>query len=285
MRGDGKLLSPERRRRAVTVLCERFRVSERRACQLVGQNRTTQRNRERVIDIGEYKLRLRLREIARSHVRWGRRKAYQLLRREGWEVNHKRVQRLWREEGLQRPTTRKRKRAQAAGGSRELLRAEYPHHVWAIDFQFDETMNGRKLKFLNVIDEYSRMALAIRVSRRCKVVDVIDTLEELLSKFPAPTHIRMDNGPEFIALALQEWCVGSGTGTEYIPPGSPWENPFVESFNSRIRDEFLNIELFMSVCEARMLAERYRMEYNTYRPHSSLQGRTPLEALQQWRAA
>jgi transposase InsO family protein len=146
-------------------------------------------------------------------------------------------------------------------------------------------MNGRKLKFLNVIDEYSRMALAIRVGRRCKAVDVIDTLEELLSKFPAPTHIRMDNGPEFIALALQEWCVGSGTGTEYIPPGAPWENPFVESFNSRIRDEFLNFELFMSVCEARMLAERYRMEYNTYRPHSSLQGRTPLEALQQWRAA
>jgi len=267
------------------VLCERFRVSERRACHLVGQNRTTQRNPERVVDIAEYKLRQRLREIARTHVRWGRRKAYQLLRREGWEVNHKRVQRLWREEGLQRPTTRKRKRAQAGGGSRELLRAEYPHHVWAIDFQFDETMNGRKLKFLNIIDEYSRMALAIRVGRRCQAVDIIDTLEDLLGKFPAPTHIRMDNGPEFIAIALQEWCVGSGTGTEYIPPGAPWENPFVELFNSRIRDEFLNIELFMSVCEARMLAERYRMEYNTYRPHSSLQGRTPLEALQQWRAA
>jgi transposase InsO family protein len=146
-------------------------------------------------------------------------------------------------------------------------------------------MNGRKLRPLNIIDEYSRIALEIHVGRRCKTVDVIDTLEELLSKFPAPTHIRMDNGPEFIALALQEWCVGRGTGTEYIPSDAPWENPFVEWFISIIRDKILNIELFMSVCEARMLPERYRLEYNTYRPHSSLQRRTPLEALKQWRAA
>jgi transposase InsO family protein len=243
----------------------------------VGQNRITQRNPKRFVDIAEYKLRQRLCEIARTYVQWGRRKAYQLLRREGWEVNHKRVQRLWREEGLQRPTTRKRKRVQAVGGSKELLRAEYPHHVWAINFQFDETRNGRKPSSSTSIDENSRMALAIRVGRRCQSVNVIDTLENLLGKFPAPTHIRMDNGQEFIAIALQEWCVGSGTGTEYIPPGAPRENPFVESFNSRIRDDFLNIGLFMSVCEARMLAKRYRMEYNTYRPHSCLKWRTPLE--------
>ena len=114
---------------------------------------------------------------------------------------------------------------------------------------------------------------------------MIDTIEELLKLYPPPTHLRMDNGPEFIAHALQEWCTGSGSATAYIPPGSPWENPFVESFNSRLRDEFLNIELFSSLPEAKLLAEQHRIEYNVYRPHSALQGRTPLEVLQQWRAA
>ena len=141
------------------------------------------------------------------------------------------------------------------------------------------------IKLLNVIDEYSRLALAIRVGRRCRAVEVIDTIEELLKLYPPPTHLRMDNGPEFIATALQEWCTGSGCSTAYIPPGSPWENPFVESFNSRFRDEFLNIELFTSVQEAKLLAEQHRIEYNTYRPHSALQGRTTLEVLHQWKAA
>jgi transposase InsO family protein len=146
-------------------------------------------------------------------------------------------------------------------------------------------MDGRRLKLLNIVDEYSRMCLAICVGRRYKAVDVINSIEELLKQYPAPTHLRMDNGPEFIAHALQEWCTGSGSGAKYIPLGSPWENPFVESFNSRLRDEFLNIELFASLSEAKELAERHRMEYNTYRPHSALQGRTPLEVLQQWKAA
>jgi transposase InsO family protein len=236
-------------------------------------------------DIQEHKLRQRIRELARRHVRWGRRLVYRRLRIEGWSVNHKRVQRIWREEGLQRPLPRKRKRSRPADGSRELLRAEYPHHVWAIDFQFDQTMDGRRLKFLNIVDEYSRLCLAIRVGRRCKAIDVIDAIEELFKQHPAPTHLRMDNGPEFIAHALQEWCTGNGSATEYIPPGSPWENPFVESFNGRFRDEFLNIEIFASLPEAKVLAEQHRMEYNTYRPHSGLQGRTPLEVLQQWEAA
>jgi len=267
------------------VLQDRFRVSQRRACRLAGQNRNTQRRPMPVAAIEEQKLRRRIRELARRHVRWGRRLVYRRLRLEGWSVNHKRVQRIWREEGLQRPLPRRRKRSRPASGSRVLLRAQYPHHVWAIDFQFDQTMDGRMLKFLNVVDEFSRVCLAIRVGRRCRAVDVIDTIEELLRLYPPPTHLRMDNGPEFIAHALQEWCTGSGSGTAYIAPGSPWENPFVESFNSRFRDEFLNIELFVSVQEARRLAEQYRMEYNTNRPHSALQGRTPLEVLQQWRAA
>jgi transposase InsO family protein len=146
-------------------------------------------------------------------------------------------------------------------------------------------MDGRRLKSLNIIDEYSRVCLAIRVGRRCKAVDVITAIEELLGEYRAPTHLRMDNGPEFIVQALQEWCTGNGSGTEYIPPGSPWENPFVESFNSRFRDELLNIELFTSLVEAKLLAEQHRIEYNVYRPHSALQGRTPLEVLQQWKAA
>jgi putative transposase len=146
-------------------------------------------------------------------------------------------------------------------------------------------MDGRTLKFLNVIDEYSRLCLAIRIGRRCRAAEVIDTIEELLKLYPPPTHVRMDNGPEFIANALQEWCTASGCSTAYIPPGSPWENPFVESFNSRFRDEFLNIEMFTSVQEAKLLAEQHRLEYNTYRPHSALQGRTPLEVIQQWKAA
>ena len=124
----------------------------------------------------------------------GRRLVYRRLRLDGWSVNHKRVHRIWREEGLQRPLPRKRKRSRPAGGGRELLRSEYPHHVWAIDFQFDQTMDGRALKFLNVIDEFSRVCLAIRVGRRCKAVDVIDTIEELLKLYPPPTHLRMDNG-------------------------------------------------------------------------------------------
>ena len=204
LRCDGKLLSPERRRRVVMVLQDRFRVSQRRACRLAGQNRNTQRRPMPVAAIEEQKLRRRIRELARRHVRWGRRLVYRRLRLEGWSVNHKRVQRIWREEGLQRPFPRRRKRCRPAGGSRELLRANYPHHVWGIDFQFDQTMDGRTLKLLNVLDEYSRVCLAIRVGRRCQAIDVIDTIEELLKLYPPPTHLRMDNGPEFIANALQE---------------------------------------------------------------------------------
>ena len=282
----GKLLSPERRRRAVTVLQERYRASERLVCRVVGQHRSTQRHPAKVVSIEEVKLRHRLREIAAEHIRWGRRMAYRLLRREGWSVNHKRVQRLWREEGLQRPISRKRKRARPADGSVRRHRAEHPHQVWAMDFQFDATADGRRLKFLNVIDEHSRLCLAIRVGRRCKAKDVVAVLEELISVYPAPTFIRSDNGPEFIAQALRDWCEASDTtSTAYIEPGSPWENGFAESFNGRFRDEFLNTELFTTAPEAQLLADRWRWEYNTFRPHSALQGRTPLEVAQQGAAA
>ena len=177
----------------------------------MGQHRSTQRHGGKVVDIEEAKLRQRLREIAAEHIRWGRRMAYRLLRREGWTVNHKRVQRLWREEGLQRPTPRKRKRARPADGSVRRHRAEHPHQVWAMDFQFDATADGRRLKFLNVIDEHSRLCLAIRVGRRCKTKDVVAVLEELTTLYPSPMFIRSDNGPEFIAQALRDWCEASTT--------------------------------------------------------------------------
>ena len=262
-----------------------FRVSERFACKVVGQHRSTQRHATKVVDIEEAMLRRRLREIAAEHIRWGRRMAYRLLSREGWLVNHKRVHRFWREEGLQRPTPRRQKRARPVDGSVCRHQAEHPHQIWAMDFQFDATADGRRLKFLNVIDEHSRLCLAIRVGRRGKAKDVVAVLEELISVYTAPTFIRFDNGPEFIAYALRKWCQNSGTSTAYIEPGAPLQNGFAESFNSRFRDEFLNTELFATVAEAQGLANRSRWEYNTLRSHSALQGRTPLEAAQQGAAA
>ena len=242
-----------------------LRVSERFACRVVGQHRSTQRHAIKVVDVEEAKLRRRLREITAEHIRWGQRMVYRLL---------------WWEEGLQRATPRKQKRARPVDGSIRRHQAEHPHQVWAMDFQFDATADGRRLKFLNVIDEHSRLCLAIRVGRRCKAKDVVAVLEELTSLYPAPMFIRSDNGPEFIAHALRRWCKSSGMTTAYIEPGSPCQNGFAESFNSRFRDEFLNTELFATVAEAQGLANRWRGEYNTLRPHSALQGHTPLEAAQ-----
>jgi transposase InsO family protein len=203
-----------------------------------------------------------------------------LLRREVWLVNHKRIYRLWREEVLQRPAPRKQKWSKPADGLVRRHQSEYPHQGCAMDFQFDAAAEGRRLKFLNVIDEHSRLCLAIRVSRRCKAKDVAAVLEELTSLYPAPAFIRSDNGPEFIAYALRRWAESRTTTTVYIEPGSLWQNGFAESFNSRFRDEFLNTELFPTVAEAQAFADPWRCECNTLRPHSALQGRTPLEAAQ-----
>ncbi len=208
----------------------------------MGQQRSTQRHPAKVVSIEEGKLRHRLREITAAlqstlhgatYIRWGRRMAYCLLRREGWLVNHKRVHRLWREEGLQRPTPRKQKRARPADRSVRRHQAEHPHQVWAMDFQFDTTADGRRLKFLNVIDEHSRLSLAIRVGRRCNAQDVVAVLEELTGLYPAPAYIRSDNGPEFIAHALRRWAERSTTTAAYIEPGSPWQNGFAESYELR----------------------------------------------------
>jgi transposase InsO family protein len=276
------MVTPDRRRVAVAVLVDRFGVSERRACRVVGQHRSTQRRPKAEPGDGELKLRVRLREIARAHPRWGWRKAHDIARREGLVVNAKRTRALWRDEGLQRPPQRRCKRRRLSDGTAARLRAEYPNHVWALDFQFDETATHRRLKLLNVVDEYTRECLAIEVARSIDADGVVEVVSRLVAERGAPTHLRMDNGPELAAWALRDWCRIWGTHSSYIEPGSPWENPFVESFNGRLRDECLNIEDFGDLQEAAIVIEDWRIEYNSYRPHRALGGLTPDEYAQQW---
>ncbi len=196
-------------------------------------------------------------------------------------MNHKKLRRLWREEGLRRPPQRKAKKRRPDSSDGTLLRAEYPNHVWALDFQFDETCDLRRIKLLNIVDEHTREALATDVARSITADDVVATMERLVTTRGAPRFIRMDNGPELIAWALRDWCRLTGLGTLYIEPGSPWENPWIESFNGRMRDELLNITEFGSLTEARIVIEDWRHEYNTWRPHSSLGGLTPAEYAKQ----
>ncbi len=269
-------MTPGRRRRAVGTLQERFGVSERRACRVAGQHRSTQRKQPRPGRSENECLAGRLREIAGEHPRWGWKTAHTILLREGWSMNRKRTRRIWRQEGLRRPVkTRKRRRLGTAQAAR--LRASRPNEVWAFDFQFDETSDRRRIKLCNIVDEYTREALAIRVARNCTAEDVITILERLVADRGAPTYLRADNGPEMIAWTLRDYCRLKGTRTAYIEPGSPWENPFVESFNGRLRDELLNIEEFACLTEAKVIIEDWRIQYNTYRPHSALGGLTPAE--------
>ena len=252
---------------------------------MTGQYRSAQRIPPPARPDEETRLRARLRKVALAHPRWGWRKAYQLLRHEPggqWnQVNHKRIQRLWREEGLRRPV-RARKRRRTSPEQPERLRAEQPNHVWALDFQFDATSDGRRLKLANLVDEHTREALAIRVARCATADDVVDMLTTVVAARGAPAFLRMDNGPEMIAWALRDYCRMTGFATRYIEPGSPWQNPFVESFNSRLRDELLQTEEFTSLLEAQIVIEGWRIEYNTYRPHGSLDGQTPAAYAASW---
>jgi putative transposase len=276
-------LTPGRRRRAVRRLQERFGVSERHACRVTGKHRSTQRKPARPARAADERLAGRLREIAQEHPRWGRKTAHQILLREGWAINRKRTRRIWRQEGLRRPV-RTRKRRRLGTGQAQRLRATHANQVWALDFQFDETSDCRRIKLCNIVDEHTREALAIRVDRRCTAEDVIAMIEELRDQRGAPAYLRSDNGPEFIAWALRDYCRMTLMRTSYIEPGSPWENPFVESFNGRLRDELLNIEEFACLTEPRVIIEDWRNEYNTYRPHSALGGLTPAEYAARGRA-
>jgi len=219
----------------------------------------------------EEQLRARLREISRTWPRYGFRQAWGLLRLQGLVVNRKRVQRLWREEGLRVPQwAPKRRRVGSSTVPAQRLRAERPNHVWALDFIFDATSDGRPIKALSMCDEFTRENLARRLGRSITADDVVGALDEACARRGAPELIRCDNGPEFIAAAIQDWCHLHHTGTAYIDPGSPWQTPFVESFNGRARDELFAREIFDSVLEARVLFEDWCQVYNHQRPHSSL---------------
>jgi transposase InsO family protein len=199
-----------------------------------------------------------------------------LVRQEGWQVNRKRIYRLWRQEGLQVPRrTHKRRRCGDSKNSCTRRKARYPNHVWTYDFLFDQTADGRRLKLLPVVDEFTRECLTLEVARRMEAADVIGVLEYLFALRGAPRYLRSDNGPEFVARRIQAWLAQRQTGPLFIEPGSPWENAYIESFNSRLRKELLNVEVFGSLKEAQVLAEQHRLEYNHRRPHSALGYRTP----------
>jgi len=216
-------------------------------------------------------------ELARQHPRYGYRRITVLLRQEGWQVNRKRVQRLWREQGLKVPQKQsKRRRLGSSEQDSQRRRAERINQVWSYDFIMDQTEDGRRLKMLPVVDEYTRECLEIEVSRSLTAEDVVGVLGQLFTGRGEPEYIRSDNGPEFIAEVVKQWLQESGVKTLYIEPGSPWENAYSESFNSRFRDELLDRELFTSVLEAKALVSEYKQEYNQQRPHSSLNYQTPV---------
>jgi len=250
-------------------------VSERRACKVIGQSRMTQRYKTNQPD-KDKALTAEIRKLANRHKRYGYRMIAAKLRQAGWLVNHKRVQRIWQKEGLQVPYRRKWKKSQGSSkNSCSVKKSEFINHVWTYDFISDQTEDGRKLKFLTVLDEYTRESLAIEVDRSIRAKDVISVLEYLFMVRGVPQYIRSDNGPEFIADAIKNWLRASQVGTLYIEPGSPWENGYIESFNGRFRDEVLNREVFYSVKEAKVIAEDWRLEYNNDRPHSGLGYMTP----------
>ena len=214
--------------------------------------------------------------LARQYGRYGYRRIAALLRDAGWRVNDKRVERLWRREGLKVPTKQPKKgRLLLNDGSCVRLKPQHRDHVWAYDFVHCRTHDGRAFRTLNIVDEYSRECLAIKVKRKLNSTDVIDVLTDLFILRGIPAYIRSDNGPEFVAKAVRVWIAAVGAKTAFIEPGSPWENGYCESFNARFRDELLNGEVFYSLKEAQIIIEQWRKHYNTIRPHSALGYRPP----------
>ncbi|QUS54077.1 IS3 family transposase [Pseudovibrio brasiliensis] len=271
----GKLLSPSRRRAYINHIRSEIKVSERRVCRVLGQHRSTQRR----IPKGradEDRLVADMIELARQYGRYGYRRIAALLRQAGWQANDKRVERLWRREGLKVPMKQPKKgRLWLNDGSCVRLRPQYRNHVWSYDFVHHRTEDGRAFRALNILDEYSRECLAIRVERKLNSSDVIDMLTDLFILRGPPAYIRSDNGPEFVADAVRKWIQAVEAQTAYIEPGAPWENGYCESFNGRMRDELLNGEIFYSLREAQVIIESWRNHYNTKRPHSALGYRPP----------
>lgn len=257
-------------------MVELLHISQRRACRVLGQARSTQR-RKVYGNAEEKRLTQDIIQLATKFGRYGYRRITALLNsRQGWRVNHKRVERIWRREGLKVPKKQpKRGRLWLNDGSCIRLRPDHKDHVWSYDFVKCRTSDGRAFRILAILDEFTRECLAILVARRITSQDVIDQLFQLFVLRGIPEHIRSDNGPEFTAREIRKWLADIGVQTLFIEPGSPWENGYIESFNGKLRDELLNREVFTTLTEAKVLIEGWRKEYNTSRPHSSLRYRPP----------
>ena len=257
-------------------MVELLHISQRRVCKVLGQARSTQR---RKVDgnAEEKRLTQDIIQLATKYGRYGYRRITALLNsRQGWRVNHKRVERIWRREGLKVPQKQpKRGRLWLNDGSCVRLRPDHKDHVWSYDFVKCRTSDGRAFRILAILDEFTRECLSILVARRITSQDVIDQLFQLFVMRGIPEHIRSDNGPEFTAREIRKWLANIGVRTLFIEPGSPWENGYIESFNGKLRDELLNREVFTTLTEAKVLIEGWRKEYNTSRPHSSLRYRPP----------
>lgn len=274
------MVSPTRRRDAVSYLVRKHGVSERRACSVCEQHRSTQRYRPIPAEL-EQKLVRRMNELAARHPRYGYRRIWALLRSEGFPVNRKRIERLWRLEGHRVPPRRTKesgKKAQGGSGNAVWNRpAASPNHVWSYDFMNARTQAGSLIRILNVVDEYTRVALGCRVARSIGALDVIEELEGLFRRHGKPKLMRSDNGREFIAKTLTDWLRAQGVEPVFIEKGSPQQNPYVERFNGTMRDERLSGEEFESVLEARVVLQAWLEEYNSLRPHRGLGMRTPLQ--------
>lgn len=256
-------------------MCRKLGLSQRRVCKVLGQHRSTQRYASTQLDEDRPLIRDML-KLSLKHPRYGYRRITILLREEDWLVNFKRVYRLWCQEGLKVPKKQhKRLYDGTSDNSCDKKRPEYYNHVWSYDFLSERLENGRRVRLLAVIDEYTRECLALDVARSFRGQDVVEVLRYLFAVRGCPAYIRSDNGPEFVSKSVQRWLHQAGVDTLYIAPGSPWENGYVESFNSRLRDELLKRELFLSMDELRYVADRWRMDYNHYRPHSSLDYMAP----------
>ena len=275
-------MSPSRKRIAVEQLRSSFDVSERRACDVVGQPRSSQRYQAKIRD-DEPRLVSQMLGLVRRFPRYGYRFITAKLRQEGWQVNAKRIYRLWRREGLKVPRKkRKKRRLGTSVNACHRRKAEHKNDVWCWDFVFDHTTSGTQLKWLSIVDEYTRECLCLKVDRSITSEDVLDTLAELFAMRGLPKHICSDNGPEFVAHAIGRWLDQLDVEVLYIEPGSPWENGYAESFHSRFRDEFLAIEEFENLPAARRLTAVWKTEYNEHRPHSSLGYVTPAEFSARW---
>ncbi len=259
----------------VDTILGTLKVSERRACRVLAQVRSTQRHSPHIRN-NEERLVAHIIELATRYGRYGYRRITALLNQEGWKVNHKRVERIWRREGLKVPQKQpKRARLWLNDGSCIRLRPQYKDHVWSYDLMMTRTAEGRALRILTIIDEYTRECLAILTQRRITSGDVIEQLFYLFVFRDVPAYIRSDNGPEFTAKVVRRWLNNLEVTTLFIEPGSPWENGYIESFNGKLRDELLNREIFATLTEAKILIEEWRKEYNQVRPHSALNYRPP----------